>query len=302
MEAKFKIDMHIHSSNSDGRKNPYEVIDLAAQLGMEKIVFTDHSGVTFSDDLYQYALKKNIDIPLMGLEVSTIHEGNKYHILCYGRNLRNPELQDYLMYPTKVKNDVFIKIINGLHENGILIPSTEEILKGVTQEGTYKHPDRWMLTRTLIASYVANQLGIDIDKAKSLFSKGKYPKEQIIFVENQMPKEEKYLPTIDVIKKMRNYGAGVILAHPWWECGRGNDVHTVKKDIETFINAGLLGLEMQSYHMSDEYMEAGKELFNEFPDLFAIGGSDYHGDHRSFIGDRGVTLEEYNKFLEVITV
>ncbi|HDR7544573.1 PHP domain-containing protein [Bacillus sp. CH_442] len=302
MSKVYEIDMHTHTFNSDGRKSPFEVIDIASESGMKVLTFTDHSGITFSEKIVEYAKTKNISIPYMGIEVSTIHEGNKYHILGYGKNLRISDLEEYLLYPTEIKNRKFRKMIEGLKQKGIDIPSEEDILKGIKPDGSFEHEDRWMLTRTLIANYVSSSLNITLDEAKSIFSDGKYPEKRIIYVEDYIPTEEKYLPTKDVIQYLHNLGAGVILAHPWWECGRGNSPERVSQHIGEFINYGLHGFESDSYHFSEELSNASEQLLKTYPQLLKIGGSDFHGDRRSSFGQRGVTWEEFKKFTEVIKI
>lgn len=297
---KYEIDMHIHSINSDGKYTPFEVIDEAKKSGIKKMVFTDHSGVTYSSALVQYAENQGIEIPCMGIEVSTIHNGEKYHVLGYGHNLDNEELKKYLLYPSAIKNQNFEKIIDLLRQKGIEIPEKVEILKGIQKDGTYKHPDKWMFTRSLIASYVSDYLKVDIDEAKSLFSKGKYPEKQIIHSEIQLNKEEKYLPTTDVIKALVKNGAVPIIAHPWWQCRNENDVENVISDFEEFLRCGVKGFEYDSYHTDSIYVEASKRLSEQYPELIYIGGSDFHGDKRSQMGVRGVNNTNYKKIMELL--
>jgi len=298
----YEIDMHTHTINSDGRNTPYEVIDIAVKSGIKILTFTDHSGITHSNDIVGYAKEKGISIPFMGLEVSTIFEGNKYHVLGYGKNLRIDDLEDYLLYPTEVKNKRFIKIIEALRDIGIVLPSNEDIRKGIRPDGTFAHPDKWMLTRTLVATYVAQNLNISINEAKGIFSDSDDPKNRRIFIEESLPVHERYLPTTDVISYLAKKGAGVILAHPWWECGRGNTTERVKSDIFTFAELGLHGLECESYHLTQEMNNEIKDIFRQLPHFHRIGGSDFHGDRRSSFGHRGVTWEDYHAFSKVISI
>nr|WP_240419180.1 PHP domain-containing protein [Paenibacillus periandrae] len=295
--------MHVHTINSDGQYTPPEVIDIARSKGVKTLVFTDHSGITHSKEIVSYAKRAGIEIPLMGIEISTIHKGNKYHVLGYAKNFRNSELESYLMYPTAIKNERYIKIIEMLRSSGYNIPVHREMLKGINVNGTYMHKDKWMFTGTLIASYVSQVSGLSPDEARSLFSGGIYPEKRFIYIEKGKSREERYLPTCEVIRKLREYGAVTILAHPWWECtGRGNTTENVIAHFQDFIDAGLAGFEALSQQNDECFVEAGNKLDKMYPHLLHVGGSDYHGDKRPDLGVRGVTEENYRKLMEMVRI
>ncbi|MNB80285.1 PHP domain protein [compost metagenome] len=296
----YAIDAHVHTINSDGQYDALHVLDIAKRAGVSTVVFTDHSGVTYSESIQAYAQNIGINMPLMGIEVSTIHEGHKYHVLAYAKSLKNEQLERYLMYPTMVKNDRFVKIISGLIENGVQIPGKTDILKGIQEDGKYSHPDKWMYTGTLIASYVSKALGIPLEEARALFADVGTPDKRIVAVEERLSREQKYLSTTEVIRNLAQYGAVSIIAHPWWECTKTSDVETVIRHFGAFKEAGVSGFEFEYYNNNPVFIAASENLASFYPEFIHVGGSDFHGDKRFDIGKRGVKQEDFEQLMKMV--
>ena len=74
-----KVDLHIHTSFSDGAFTPEKIVDTALDVGLGAIAITDHDNVLSHDIALAYAKDKPIEI-LPGVEINTIYKGYEVHI------------------------------------------------------------------------------------------------------------------------------------------------------------------------------------------------------------------------------
>ncbi len=77
-----KADLHMHSTHSDGRLTTRELVDLAAERGVDVISITDHDTVGDVEDTIAYAQQRNIRF-IPGVELSTLEDGRSVHVLGY---------------------------------------------------------------------------------------------------------------------------------------------------------------------------------------------------------------------------
>ena len=80
MNKDFKIDMHMHSTFSDGTYTPEEIVDLAIKENLDLIVLTDHNTINGCKRFVSYAAKKNVNV-LCGIEISTTYKNEEIHLL-----------------------------------------------------------------------------------------------------------------------------------------------------------------------------------------------------------------------------
>ena len=90
------IDLHIHTSKSDGILTPKEVIDEAVKNNVNVISICDHDTIeAYTDSLLEYAKKNNIKL-IYGVEISTKYKGYGYHVLGYNIDIFNKDLKEEL--------------------------------------------------------------------------------------------------------------------------------------------------------------------------------------------------------------
>lgn len=102
-KKKFKImkivDLHVHSTKSDGSFTPCELVDYAIEKGLSAFALTDHDTTEGLDEAMAYAADKNIEV-IPGIEFSTEYEGQDIHILGLYINYHLPEfktrIQDFI--------------------------------------------------------------------------------------------------------------------------------------------------------------------------------------------------------------
>lgn len=241
------IDMHMHSTYSDGKYTPKELIDMALKKGLNGMSITDHDTVEGLKEANMYAKEKNI-LFINGIEFSAFLDDKEIHILGYKIDYNNKNLIKMTKKLKDSRESRGIQIIKKLNELGLKIDDSDLYKYSIESIG------RPHIANILIdKGYVKNK-----DEA---FSK---------YIGNNCPAYvERYKlsisETIDLIK-----GAGGIsvAAHPYLI---NNDEYLYK-----IIDMGIDGIEV--YHSKHSYSTAFKyKYIAEKNNLYITGGSDFHG-------------------------
>ncbi|HEY5248074.1 MAG TPA: PHP domain-containing protein, partial [Dermatophilaceae bacterium] len=86
-----RIDLHTHSTASDGTQSPAEVVDCAIEAGLDVLALTDHDTTSGWDEAADAATRHGI-VLVRGIEISCQHEGISIHLLGYLQNPAAPGL------------------------------------------------------------------------------------------------------------------------------------------------------------------------------------------------------------------
>lgn len=115
------IDLHIHTTVSDGTLLPKEVIDTAFENGVNIIAIADHDTVdSYTDDLYIYAKEKKITI-IPAVEISTKCDKCGIHVLGYNIDIHNEEFKQKLFALRNVRHIYLHDVAEKLKELGYAI-------------------------------------------------------------------------------------------------------------------------------------------------------------------------------------
>ncbi|MBQ7450144.1 PHP domain-containing protein [bacterium] len=118
-----KLNLHIHTTCSDGSLSPVEAVNFAKENGYAYFSITDHNNF----EAYKEIDYKNIDGLITGIEFDCWYKGVFIHLLCYGINPFAPEMQQFLAKSkAETKTDIVRifakrdveKIINTVHSLG----------------------------------------------------------------------------------------------------------------------------------------------------------------------------------------
>lgn len=246
------IDLHVHSSRSDGTLTPTELVDYAIEKGLCAIALTDHDTVDGLDEITEYAKDKPIEI-IPGIEYSTEYNKRDVHIVGLFIDYKAPMFQKYLAQFRQSRMERNYKLCANLREAGIDI--TYEALAEAFPDAviTRAHYARYMLDRGYVKS------------TSEAFSKylGDHTK---YFVHR-----EKVTPE-EVIKVTLEAGGIPVLAHPTLY-GMGHEQLEIL--VQRLKDAGLMGIETKysSYSLTEErQIRTLAEKYNLLPS----GGSDFH--------------------------
>lgn len=245
------IDLHIHSTFSDGKLRPQEIIDYMKQKSVKKISITDHN--TIKAYFFDYETDGIELIP--GVEID-VNYGYDVQLLCYGFDINNKTINECLDYVLSQRKRNAINLAKKLIKMGIMIDSNSGFYNDIND---YENICRFM---------VSKGLGENIEEIKNRY-----------FV----PGAELYydIPTIDTmecINMIKSAGGKVILAHP----GRISVGKVkLKAIVDELIGMVLDGIECyhpdNSEDITNEMIMIAKEN-----DLYITGGSDMHGSHTDF--------------------
>lgn len=86
-----KIDLHMHTTASDGTSSPEELVKTCSELGLEIISVTDHDNTTAVETVKKAAEEYKLEV-VPGIEISTYRGEAEYHILGYFIDLENDSL------------------------------------------------------------------------------------------------------------------------------------------------------------------------------------------------------------------
>ena len=253
------IDLHTHSTYSDGTFSAKELIDRAHEKGLAAIALTDHDTVDGVDEAIEYAASKYPDLEVVpGVELSTEGEGREVHIVGLYIDNHDKEfvsgLKDFIDSRT-VRNKKMCKKLT--EEAGIPI-SYEELTK--------EFPDT-VITRAHYAKFMVDR-GY-VNSRAEVFDR---------YIGDHCPYyvgREKITPE-DAIRSILKAKGVPVFAHPIL-CRFGDD------RLDAFVGklkeAGLVGIEAiySTYELRDERQI--KELAKKY-DLLVSGGSDFHGANK----------------------
>jgi predicted metal-dependent phosphoesterase TrpH len=289
------IDLHLHSSFSDGFDPPRILIDKALSLNIKAIAITDHDNVDGIYELLTYGENKPIII-IPGIEISIKDE------------------------PQRELKDVHIVGLNIDYESPLLIKRLNEQLKGRIQQKKeickrLKGEFGYNITFEEVKEVAGgNSVGrphiVEImikNNPDKVVGKSKNDLFKMISVDGSAYVERPYELNLEDSISLINASGGVpIIAHPGIY-----EVSNREKFIEMCIRAGIRGVEIEyTYSKNRPYENTEKARWaqNFFPDyyrkqaekfnLIKSGGSDYHGNKKGIeIGDANVPDEYLKKFI-----
>jgi hypothetical protein len=245
-----KADFHLHTTASDGKLTPAELVKLAVAKGLDIIAITDHDTVAGIVPALTAAQRfPNLKV-IPGIEISTEVPQGEVHILGYFINYRSPELNQFLEKMRKSRQERAHKMLAKLERLGISI-NFDEVLKFASGPSIGRpHIAQAMLERGYISSL------------KEAFDK---------YIGNGGPAYvERYKITpSEAIKLITEAEGFSVLAHP-------ANIKGLESLIPQLKETGLKGIEAYYGEYSPEVKEHLVRLARE-NNLIASGGSDYHG-------------------------
>ena len=244
-----KLDLHIHTSYSDGVFSPRELLEMLQQYSYELISITDHD--TIEGCIQGMKLAAHYDIRILpGVEVSSLCWGRDVHILAYGFDVKNKSFKSFLHGIEKGRLKRAKKIVKLLAALGLSLDFRDVL----NLTGKLNLVGRPHIARALIdAGYCRDSRDVFdnyIGEGQSCYVPKPAPEAGVV---------------IEAIKKA---GGISVLAHPY--VYRDDDL------VQHLIDIGIQGLEVfYSRHTVDETARYKKMADDH--GLIKTGGSDFHG-------------------------
>ena len=259
------IDLHTHTTASDGRCSPQELVERAARAHVSILAVTDHDTIGGCRAAAAACAQQSIQF-VTGVEITAVADERDIHVLGYGFDLEAPTLLAFLSDQRRSRVERVREMVAKLAANGIELDG--DAMLTPTQHESGKAIGRPAIARALVDGGYVPTVKDAFDRWLTRGRPGFVPRN------GPDPKE--------VFRQIHDAGGLASLAHPV----------LMKRDewLAGFVRDGLDALEV--YHPdhvdSDvaRYLAAAKDL-----GVLITGGSDFHGDeaHRTArLG--GVTL------------
>ena len=276
-------DLHLHTTASDGRLTPTELVELTASKGLRTIAVTDHDTTAGLEEA-----KRAVDkIPGMrlipGIELGCDVPGGEVHMLGYFMDTSDAGFQQTL--------EVF--------REGRLARG-EGMVQKLAEFGLHIE---WERVREIAGDASVGRPHV----ARALVEAGYFKETAEAFREylgrnGKAYVERAKLTPFDAVKLLNDVGGVAVFAHPWFE-RRGGEPEPEQSLIETVEElkaAGLHGMEVH-YAMYDEATVDWLADLASAYDLIPCGGSDYHhsGNAREPLpGTNGPSMETVERLEE----
>src|SRR5690242_1007644 len=264
------VDLHCHSTASDGTYAPADVVRLARERNLSALALTDHDTVGGIEEAAAEAARLGIDF-LPGIEISAEypHPGTM-HVLGYGVDPTRPALRDMTRQLLEGRDNRNPKIIAKLQELGVGITMEDVEREAKTAEAAAEGK-RKPVGRPHIAAILLRK-GY-VSSMKQAFDKYLAPGGLAYFDKERLTRDQ-------AIVRIRESGGLPVLAHPV-QLRTSDDVE-LERVVKGLVDLGLAGLEV----IHSDHDAALVEKYAALADrcgLLKTGGSDFHGTNKKDI-------------------
>ena len=248
-----RIDLHLHTTHSDGSFSTREVMSFAKQAGVTALAITDHDIVEGIPEATAIGQELGIEV-IPGVEISSRLGESELHILGYFLNRTDPVLAQRLVTLRESRHTRNPKIVQRLNELGIDITYDEVRALAGTESVGRPHIARLLMEKHIVTS------------AKEAFDRY-LANGRPAFVDRELPEPA------EAVRWIREAGGVPVLAHPTWVRTSADGLRILLRQLK---EAGLGGIEVHysthSPSQTAEYLDLAKQC-----DLLVTGGSDFHG-------------------------
>ena len=215
--TEIRVDLHSHTTASDGALSPRELVRLAARHRVSVLAITDHDSTEGLVEAMDEAARHGIEI-VPGLEINCDVPGAEIHVLGYCMDWRAPWFQDFLREQRAERVARVHRIVDRLTELGL--PLTADEVFAVCKEGS---PGRPHVAQAMIARGYVKSVREAFDRYLSRNGPANVPR-------------KRFTP-VEAVRLIRRARGVPVLAHP----GLANRDELIPELVE----AGLSGIEDQ---------------------------------------------------------
>jgi len=246
------IDLHTHSSCSDGSLTPGQLVQEAARIGLAAIALTDHDTMAGVDAAINAGREYDVEV-IPGIEISARQDGLAIHILGYGADPKNPGLQGLIRELATFRETRNQAILAKLERLGIMLDLTELTTSTVGMVG------RPHIARQLVRQSHASSIPQAFRRFLQRNAQAYVPVSKF--------------PAADAMAIIRGAGGLSVLAHP---TTIDKNLKGVTSLVRKLSDAGLDGLEVFYPGHSLKVCRRLQDISEQYR-LIITGGSDFHG-------------------------
>lgn len=264
------VDLHIHSTFSDGGMSPEEVVEAAEQNNVGVLAITDHNILDGSLQAKQLCHSRGIHhIP--AVELDALDNGINYHILAYGFNVENVQFNAFIKHTRFLLDESSMKLLERMR------PDYHNFsFKDFADFSYDKHLGGWKMLHYLMNKGLTSSLKDGM----------KYYSDYGI-----SSTEAGYSTIAATAYRIKMAGGYSVLAHPG-EVIDTSDIDCFSYELKRIISLGIDGIECYYPTHSKAVTQVCLELCNEY-DLLITAGSDCHGVFgRTCVGEMNICLDK----------
>lgn len=262
------IDLHCHSTASDGTYSPAKLIQYAKSLDITHFALTDHDTI---DGIDEFCSQNSLIKTIPGVELSVDYNNGELHMVGLLIDRKDKALNDILEEVKVYRNE----------RNILMMQKLSALVKRNIKIGDLTDNPKGQLGRPHMAKYLLkNGFVATIEEAFD-----KYLAEGSPF---NVPK--KRLSAKGAIDAIKNAGGVAVLAHPSKLKLEDDELENLVKQ---YTDLGLDGIEAFSGHSPIEKRYYYKELADKYG-LIITGGSDFHGGNSKILS-LGANFDKINE-------
>ncbi|KAF2956270.1 PHP domain-containing protein [Marinitoga sp. 38H-ov] len=265
------VDLHSHTTGSDGTFSPDEIINLANENNIEIFSITDHDNIDAIKELSNIT-EDIFFIP--GVEISAEFP-KTLHILGYGIDINNKELNNTLKELQDFRKNRNEKMLKNMESFGFYITMEELIEEAKGEIVGRPHFANLMVKKGYVKTY---------QEAFDKYLKKGAP----LYMDKKRLEPEK------AIELIHNAGGITVMAHPYQTKLEGNDLEELIRKLKSY---GLDGIEVYYSQHTKEMIEEYNYYAKKY-ELVKTAGSDFHGKNKPHISlGMDIVYNELHDFL-----
>jgi hypothetical protein len=264
-----RVDLHVHTTHSDGVYTPAQVVDLARRAGLAAVAVTDHDTLGGVAAAREAADGSSLEI-VPGVEITSEHRRRELHLLGYFVALDHVGLTAALEDIRRHRVERFREMIERLRGHGVSLAEEEQCVQGSPEALGRRHLAEMLVRARRVATvreafqrYLGDRGGVAVPK--------------------------KRLPVAEALALVGDAGGVAAWAHPPYDC--------TQEHLAELRDLGLGAVEVE---YPDVRRSRVLELrgWAERLGLAATGGSDCHGPGRRGVGSCTISAPEFERLRE----
>lgn len=269
------VDLHTHTTVSDGVLEPEELVELAAQQGVQYLAITDHDAT----DGLDRAIAKATEYPpltlIPGIELGTDVPGGEVHLLGYFIDYKDADFQAILSRFREGRKGRATRMVENLARMGM--PLDWSRVQEISGDGAIGRPH--VAQALLEKGYVA-----DIQEAFAKY----------IGRDGPAYAERDKLTPAEAVEIVVSVDGLPVVAHP-------GEIANLEELLAELKRVGLVGMEVYYAYYPEDLVNRLRGLAEKY-DLVPCGGSDYHGEGlaaRTELGSVDVPVESVQRLVSL---
>ncbi len=265
-----RVDLHVHTTHSDGVYTPAQVVDLARRAGLAALAVTDHDtlgGVPAA----RAAAGSAVEI-VAGVEITTEYRQRELHLLGYFVALDHVELTAALAEIRQHRVERFREMIERLRGRGVSLDDAEQRVQGSPDALGRRHLAEMLVRARRVATvreaflrYLGDRGGVAVPK--------------------------KRLPVAEAVALVRQAGGVAAWAHPAYDC--------TQEQLAELRTLGLGAIEVEYPDVRRSRTLVLRGWAGQLG-LAVTGGSDCHGPGRRCVGSCTISAAEFGHLRQLI--